>query len=176
VVTQVHPIDAFYHLREEMRRYTHACYIAELLDVLTDEGDPDPRLFEALVATLETLDAGGDPSTLSRGFEISILSHLGYGPELDVCVQCGAKVGEQDAGFSAAQGGVACDECRRATGALRISSTALRALRDLRRIAPRELAKRRLSARPQEEIERLMRGFIDRQLGRPLRSAEFLRL
>jgi DNA repair protein RecO (recombination protein O) len=176
VVTQVRPVDAFYHLREDMRSYTHACYVAELLDVLTDEGDPDPPIFELLLAALEALDAGGDATTLARCFELKLLSRLGYGPELDVCVTCGAKAGDGEAGFSVSQGGVTCGECLRAAGAAPISPVALRALRDLRRLPPEELAERRLSAAPREEVGRLMRSFVDHLLGRPLRSTEFLTL
>ena len=93
VVTQIRPIDTFYHLREEMQRYAHACYIAELLDTLTDEGDPDPPLFGVLLATIRALDGDGDPPTLVRSFELKLLARLGYGPELNVCVGCGGALG-----------------------------------------------------------------------------------
>jgi DNA repair protein RecO (recombination protein O) len=176
VVTQVRPIDAFYHIRKEMQRYAHACYIAELLDALTDEGDADPTLFGVLLATLRTLDGDGDPPTLVRSFELKLLGRLGYGPELNVCVGCGTALGGRAAGFSAAEGGVLCDRCHNATSALDMSPTGLRALRELRRLPPEELVSRRLSASSQEEVGRLMRVFIDRQLGKPLRSAEYLRL
>jgi DNA repair protein RecO (recombination protein O) len=176
VVTQVQPITLFRRLREDMACYTHACYVAELLDVLTDDGDPDPPLFDLLLGTLEGLDAGGQPPSLARGFEIKLLTRLGYGPELDVCVSCAANVGDRGAGFSASQGGVICGECSRAAGAAEVSPATLRALRDLRRMPAQELIDRRLSAAARDEVGRLMRAFVDYHVGRSLRSAEYLTL
>ena len=174
VVTQVQPVAAFYHLREEMGRYAHAAYVVELLDALTDEGDPDAVIFDLLVATLEGLDGGGDPATLAQGFELKLLGRLGYGPEMDVCVSCGRKVEGEEAGFSAPRGGVVCGRCRRAEGGSVLSPAALRAMRELRELAPEELAKRRLSGAAREEVGRLMRAFEEYHLQRQLRSAEFL--
>ena len=175
VVTQVEPIAVFYQLRRDMDRYVHACYLAELLDVVTDEGAPDGAVFDILVAILEALDAGGDPPTLVRAFELKLLARLGYGPEIDVCVACGTQVGKGRAGFSTPQGGVVCGRCLRATGAAALPAAALQAMRDLRRLPPQELADRRLSAAARGELERHMRSFVEYHVGRQLRSAEYLR-
>jgi DNA repair protein RecO (recombination protein O) len=176
VVTQVSPIEAFYHLREDMQRYAYASYVAEVLDTLTDEGDPDRALFDILLETLRALDGGGHAPTLGRSFELKVLTRMGYGPELDVCVSCGAKAGDRGAGFSTPQGGVVCGRCLRSEGGSAVSATGLRALRELRRTPPKELAKRRLSAAAGAEVARLMRSFVDYQLSRPIRSAEYLSL
>lgn len=176
VATQVQPADTFYHLREDMWRYAHACYVAELLDSLVDEEAPDRPLFELLVATLRGLDAGGDPPTLLHGFELRLLSRLGYGPELSVCVICGGDVDAGRAGFSASQGGVVCARCRAGRGAVALAPTALRAMRDLVALPPEEVITRRLSSSARRELQPIMRAFVDYRLARPLRSAEFLAL
>jgi DNA repair protein RecO (recombination protein O) len=175
VVTQARAVDVFYHLRAEMDRFAHACYAAELLDVLTDEGMPDSALFDLILSTLTALNSGADAATLIRGFEVKLLTRLGYGPELEACVSCGARVGGQTQGFSVAEGGVLCGACAQAAGAAPLSSTALQALRDLRRLPTEEVAQRRLSRSARAELERVMRPFVDSQLGRELRSAAFLK-
>jgi len=174
VVTQVRPVDIFYHIREEWTRYGHACCVAELLDVLTDEDAPDAACFDLLLATLEALNTGADPPTLVRGFELNLMRHLGYGPELDLCVACGAKVGKSRAGFSPTQGGIICERCLRVEGAAPLSPTARQAMNDLLRLPVRELAKRRLGKTARDELGLLVRSFVDYQLTRPLRSAAFL--
>jgi DNA repair protein RecO (recombination protein O) len=174
VVTQVQPVAMCYHLRDDMDRYAHASYAAEMVDVLTEEGDRDPAVFELLLATLHALDAGGDMPTLVRGFELRLLTQLGYGPELVGCVSCGAEVTGSAAGFAAGQGGVVCKHCLHLTGAGPLTPTALRAMREMVRMATQELAARRLSRRTADELARVMRAFVDHQLGRPLRSAAFL--
>ena len=173
VVTQARSVNAFYHLRQEMQRYVHASYAAELVDALTEEGMADPGLFELLVETLSALDAGGSPATLTHSFEVKLLSRLGYGPELDACASCGAQIGGKTRGFSVTQGGVLCGKCL-AAGGTALSAAALRALRDLRDVEVGELAPRRLRRATREEIGRLMKAYVPFHVGRELRSASFI--
>jgi len=174
VVTQIEPVDTFYHLREDVARFNHACYASEMVDVLIEEQHADSRIFDLLLATLGGLDQGGDPSTLVRGFELKLLTRLGYGPELDTCVSCGASINAARAGFSPAQGGVVCSRCLRAQGAAPLPPAALQAMRELLRLPPQELAKRRLSKPVRERLNPLLRAFVDYRLDRPLKSAAFL--
>lgn len=174
VVTQVQPIDLFYHLREDMSRYAHACYAAELLDILTEEGASEPDLFDLLVAVLKGLDGGGDPATLLRGYELKLLSRLGYGPELDTCVSCAVEVEGGQAGFAVGEGGVQCRRCARALGVMNISAPALQAMRELLTMPVEQMATRRLSRAAREELERILRPFVDYHVPRPVRCAAFL--
>jgi DNA repair protein RecO (recombination protein O) len=174
VVTQVEPVALLYHLREDIARYAHACYVAEMVDALLEEGHPDQATFELVLETLRGLDGGGDPATLVRGFELKLLKRLGYGPEVERCASCGAEVRGGRAGFSAPRGGVMCGRCVGGEGAQPLDAAALRAIRDLIRVPVQELAGRRLSRATAEELARVMRLFVDYQVGRPLRSAEFL--
>jgi DNA repair protein RecO (recombination protein O) len=174
VVTQVQPIDLFYRLREDMRRYVHASYAAELLDSLVDEEASDPALFDLLLGTYRGLDGGADPPTLTLAFQLKLLGRLGYGPELGICVLCGGEIGTGRAGFSAAQGGTVCGRCLRSHSAAAVGPEAVRAMRELAVLPTEELAKRRLTGAVREELERVLRPFVDYQLPRPLQSAEFL--
>lgn len=174
IVTQARPLDSFYQLRTDLRRFAHASYVAELLDTLTEEHSPDPGLYPLLVSTLKGLNEEGDPATLVRGFELKLLSRLGYGPELHTCVSCGTEIEGGAAGFAIAEGGVVCARCARALGVGLVSPNALRALRDLLRMPLEELARRKLSREAAEELARLLRPFVDYHLPRRLRSAEFL--
>lgn len=175
IATQVQPADLFYHLRDDVRAYSHACYAAELLDALVDEGAPDPPLFELLLETFRGLDGGGDPPTLIRGFELKLLARLGYGPEMVNCVICSTEIGASGAGFSVSQGGVTCGRCARGHGAGSLGAATLKAMREMVQLAPEELARRKLTRSVGEELERILRPFVDYQLARPLRSVEFLR-
>jgi DNA repair protein RecO (recombination protein O) len=174
VITQVRPVEAYYRLRTDMARFAHASYAVELLDVLTEERAPDPDLFALLVAVLHGLDQESDPATLLRGFELQLLTRLGYGPELETCVSCGTEVEGGRAGFATSEGGVVCARCLGALGLGTISANALRAMRDLVRMTPEQLTRRKLSRAAGEELARIMRPFVDYQLPRRLRSAEFL--
>jgi len=174
VATQARPIDSHYNLRRDMRRYAHASYAAELLDTLTDEGLADPELFDVFVATLEAMDAGGDPPTMVRAFELKLMARLGYGPELESCVSCGGDVGGGGRGFSVSQGGVLCGGCLATKGGVGLSAAGLRALRELSELETEVVAGRRLARAAREETGRLMRAFVDFRVDRQLRSAAFL--
>lgn len=174
VVTQARAANAFYNLRQDMARYAHASYAAELLDALTEEGLADPPLYELLVETLSALDAGGDPATLTRALELKLLGRLGYGPELASCASCGAEVAGKARGFSVPQGGVVCARCLSAGGGSPLSAAGLRALRELRELDTAVLAGKRMSRAAREEVGRLMRAYVPFHVGRELRSAAFL--
>lgn len=176
VITSVTDGDLSLGLREDVQRYAHASYAAELLDVLVEEGAPDEVLYALLVDTLGALDKAGDPATVTLGFEVKLLTRLGYGPEMAACISCGGQVEGERAGFSAAEGGVMCPRCRRAAGAGGLSRAALQGLRDLQAIPQPELGRRKLTARVKQELQGIMRGFVDYRVERPLRSAGFLTL
>ena len=174
VVTQARATEAFYHLRLDMSRYAHASYAAELLDALTEEGLADVSLYDLLVGTLSALDAGGDPPTLIRAFELKLLGWLGYGPELLSCASCGAEVEGKARGFSVSQGGVVCARCVAAGVGAPLSAAGLRALRELRELETEALAGKRMSEATRREVGRLMKGYVPFHVGRELRSAAFL--
>jgi len=173
VVTQASPEQAFPHLREDVDRYACACYVAELTDAMMEEHAAAEWVFELLAATLSGLDGGGGMAALMRGFELKLLSGLGYGPELEACVSCGVQLEKQAGGFSVPEGGVVCRRCARETGTP-LSPAALQGMRDMVRLPQEELGRRRLTEKTRQELERLMRRFVDYRAERELRSAAFL--
>jgi DNA repair protein RecO (recombination protein O) len=174
LVTQAHALNTFYQLRQDLPRYTHACYAAELLDALIEDGQSDQNLFTLAVETLTALEAGADPATIIHAFELQLLAHLGYGPELNVCTVCGGEDEQSLVGFAVSQGGVVCRSCTSKTAQLRLSPNGLRAMRDLRTTELAALQGRRLSPEAAAEVGLLLQGFIGYQLDRPLRSPSLL--
>jgi len=176
IVTQAQPNHLFYHVREDLQRYAHASYAAELVDVMVEDQAADPALFDLLLSVLQGLDEEGDPPTLIQGFQLKVLGHLGHGPEVESCVGCGTRVGTRGAGFSVAEGGVMCERCGGSRTAAGVTPAALQAMRDLVELPMEELAKRRLTGSVREELGRLLQPFVEYRLPWPLRSAEFLEM
>jgi len=174
IITQVQLADAFSGLGSDLSRLSHASYVCELVDVLTEEGAPDEAIYDLVIAALHALNEGGDPATVVRVFELKLLTHLGYGPEVYTCVSCGAEVEGGEPGFSAQEGGILCHRCRQAQGVAVIPAGVVRAMRDMIELPMEGLAKRRLTAAVGQEMERVMRAYVDYRLARPLKSAEFL--
>src|SRR5690625_1080684 len=84
-VSQAELANSFRPLREDISRLAYASYLAELLDVFISESEPNAELFRNGLEGF-TLMAGADDLELaSRWFEMNLLAHLGYRPELHYC-------------------------------------------------------------------------------------------
>lgn len=84
-------------IRGTLSAIAHAVYACELVECLTPEGHPLPRLYRLLATYLERLDAGYVDTGDRRMFEINLLNILGYRPSLEACSRCGADFDGQGA-------------------------------------------------------------------------------
>ena len=112
-------------IRSVLGAIARALYTCELVECLTPEGHPLPRLYRLLAAYLEHLDSGIIDDIDRRMFEINLLNILGYRPSLDGCSRCGSDFDSRGALMQ--QGGeLVCRFCA-ATGRA-ISPSALQLL------------------------------------------------
>ncbi len=115
--------DAFTTLRRELRRQYGGLYAVELVSKLTEEYDPHPDLFDALLQLLRRLaadetDARQAPRTAAGAaaaivrFQGALLRAIGYAPTLRHCADCGRpRVRGTLAHFSSTAGGLICRDC-----------------------------------------------------------------
>jgi len=109
-VSQAEAVEHFRPIRDDLQRLTRGLSLLEVVDQITHEGQPDPKLYQMLLGALRTLASGPSP-LLVPAFNLKVLAHEGVGPELDVCVGCGAT--EPLVAFDPREGGVLCRSCRR---------------------------------------------------------------
>jgi DNA repair protein RecO (recombination protein O) len=192
IVTQADTLDAFLPLRENLERLGYAYYLAELVDRFSEEGIENRALFDLLLHALHWLgDDANDPVLLARFFELHLLQHVGYRPQLFHCVSCGAAIEPIENLFSVEAGGVLDPNCMQTqreklalSGAEGIAghgrdaqTISLNALKVLRFLQTREyetVRPLRLSADVHTEVEALMQRYIAHHLERNLKSVEFL--
>ena len=101
-----------------LKRLYAGYYVIELLNILTDEGDSNPALFDLAVKTIHLIDSSeikDDQVNLSLlRFELKALNLLGHQPMLTKCVSCGReKTTMTRVQFGLNAGGVLCQKCRR---------------------------------------------------------------
>jgi DNA repair protein RecO (recombination protein O) len=84
-------------IRGDLGAIAHALYACELIECLTPEGHPLPRLYRLLATYLERLDSGHGVAADRRMFEINLLNILGYRPSLEECSRCGSEFGARGA-------------------------------------------------------------------------------
>lgn len=104
--------NSFGGLRRELPRLYGGLYAVELVASLTEEEDPHPGLFEALLHTLTELADDGEPLRRLAVFQADLLVALGFALNFEQCVVCGRPRGRASAAyFSSHSGGVLCRDC-----------------------------------------------------------------
>lgn len=102
----------------DLKRLYMGYYLIELVKSLTDDGDPQPELFDFCVETIRVLDSDqisedGLAEFLLR-FELGLLELTGHFPMLTRCVSCGReKTVLSKINFGLNAGGILCQSCRR---------------------------------------------------------------
>lgn len=175
IVTQSQTVNSFIQLRDDLWRTTHAYYVTELLDQVTEERLENYPLFQLLLATLSRLAHDRNPDTAVRFFETRALGYLGYQPELRNCVQCRRPLRPEGNFFSASAGGVLCLDCGRPEPTAKaLTVSAFKVLRVLQNGDYALASRIRLNEPLRHELESILRGCLQFILERELKSASFL--
>ena len=97
-------------LREKLMRNYAALYASEITAKLTEDWDPHPPLFTALVDTLSALsEVDDDVLPVVVAYQRAVLEAAGSLPLFDVCTLCG-RTGDLTH-FSSFEGGMICRHC-----------------------------------------------------------------
>jgi DNA repair protein RecO (recombination protein O) len=177
LVTQADTVEAYLPLGEDLVLMGHASYVIELMDRFTyDDGTENPTLFRLLTDTLARLASKSDPWLAIRYYEMRLLDHLGFRPQLFECVNCGREILAEDQFYSFSAGGVICPNCGRGLPNLtRISMEALKYLRHFQRSSYSEASRARPAPEVQSESENLMQGYFTYLLERELNTPGFIK-
>lgn len=170
--------ERFTGLRSDLKALYAAYFIAEILDGLTQRGDPHPSLFAACLGAIRALDTGKDRFLTLGWFAMQLLRELGYAPNLEECVGCGNDVPlSQRTGFSVQAGGLLCVDCARFQGnLLMVRGGTIQVLRTLLREAPERLQRLSLSKIDRAESWKLITSSLYHLLERKPRTADLIEL
>lgn len=114
ILTEAKLIRSFRSGRRNLLALYSGYYLAEVVNLLTQNHQPDALLFDALDDALEHLDADERPAKVVLKTELEFLSRLGHLPSFELCVGCGNPVESGRNGsylFGIEAGGVLCDNC-----------------------------------------------------------------
>jgi DNA repair protein RecO (recombination protein O) len=152
-------------------------YVAELLNVLTDDHDPHPTLFDLADETLSGLASGESVARLVLRFELGALRELGHLPSFKTCVHCGDSVTLTGrVAFGQLDGGVLCRKCK--AGRRQVASVTAELVEILAQFADPESDWRRIDIGPrgQGELRGLLNHYLSNLLGRKPRMHKYLGL
>ena len=157
-------------------KFAYGSYLVELVDQLTAEGQPIRELYDLLAEGLDAVRHGPATATLLRGFELRLLHHAGYEPQLQTCARCHLPL-SSDAGvyLDPAHGSVVCTRCRDAAESLLpIGGATLAALTALKPLPLAEARRRRFPNGAAAEAAQVMSRLLALHLARPLRSVKLI--
>jgi DNA repair protein RecO (recombination protein O) len=177
IITQAENIESFDDLRKTLSGIGRGSYVVELVDAFTYEEGSNLKLYDLLLATLESLNQGDDPSIVIHYYELHLLDLVGFRPELFNCVECGLKIVEQNQFLSGELGGVICPDCisRLKRGSVRpISARTLKYLRHFQRSSLQSLLVLNVQPEILEGLEIIIRYYLTHTLEGHLNSPDFL--
>ncbi len=176
ILTQAEAIAPHIALRGDLVLLGYASYIVELLDRFTFDEEENQALFRLIRNSLTRLDRGDAPEIVVHYYEIRLLDHIGFRPQLFNCASCEQEIQPEDQFFSAAQGGVLCPKCGGTVSEARpISMPALKYLRHFQRSSYQDATRAQIEQPIVAEIESLMNYYLTYLLERGLNTPAFLR-
>ncbi|MBF7082631.1 DNA repair protein RecO [Desulfallas sp. Bu1-1] len=173
-VEQCEGLEIFPGLWEDLDRMSYAGHVVELVDGLTADGEPNQAVFELLLHTLKAMEGTADLELVARGFELRLLSLLGYQPYLDGCVNCGSGAINPVARFSPEAGGLVCPGCFSGTRGVPCGGETVSVMKLLPGWDPFKIDRLRVSQQARGEMKVIMREYLQWHMeGRP-RSLQFM--
>jgi DNA repair protein RecO (recombination protein O) len=173
-LTEFQPQPVPGRLRRNLAALQSALLAAELLDLLTEDYDPHPVLFDHFLEFLQDIEEGRvgpqrrDIMIRLILFQIVLLHEIGLRPRLDSCANCKRPFGAdwREVYFSAAANGLICRDCEMSfPDKMRLSPKAAQALSDLQQLAQADQA-------TLDEIEQILIHHFTHLLGRPPKLAK----
>jgi DNA repair protein RecO (recombination protein O) len=179
LVTQADTVDAYLPLRDDLVLTGQASYVLELLDRFSSEDEAEyPSTFRLLTETLTRLSATSDTASwqILRYYEMRLLDHVGFRPQLFECTNCGRTIQPEDQYFSYSAGGVICPRCGKGLRHLHpISVETLKYLRHFQRSSYPEATRAHPGPEVRQEVEHLVQGYFTYLLERELNTPGFLK-
>ena len=183
VITGCDTLESFQKLRDDLQRLSRALYAAELIDRITPERSPGFAAYRLLLETLRRLERaeGVDPWTGSgcdlvlRYFEMRLMDHAGFRPELGSCVGCRSALQPEQNHFAPQSGGAVCRVCVPGLAGTRpLTLEGLKVLRLLQRGSYNDIARLKMPAALAQEVERHLRSYIVCVLERDVNAGSFI--
>lgn len=159
----------------DLSRLYAGYYLAELLNDLTEPGDPHPELFEAADAALAALDGQGDVPAVIARFELTLLRFVGHLPELESCVECSTPIASTGrVSFGLLSGGVLCPKCR--SGKRQVASVQAATIAEMHMLASdqRPWAESQLDRARLGELRGVLNHYFANLLGKRPRMVSYL--
>ncbi|RMH37759.1 MAG: DNA repair protein RecO [Nitrospirae bacterium] len=169
-VSQAELLESFSAIREHLHLMGQAARMATLVKAITADHDPNEALFQALVGGLRALTTTPDPQGVMLVFQIHVLDHAGFRPEMGSCTTCGSSLGTARGWFAPWSGGMICAQCRHTQSGpcLSMAPGSIAFVNQAKRLPFPVVTRLRATGQVRREVEEALDAFIRTILGTPL--------
>lgn len=175
IITQAEVVETYSPLRQDLIHTTYASYFVELLDRFTPDADKHLALYNLLKDALSWLCTPEDVRLVARYYELHLLNHVGYQPQLFNCVISGKPIQEQDQFFNAELGGLISPGHETNDRFTRpITNVTIKVLRHLQTYRWETVRGLQLQPSLHRELETVILFYLTHILERNLKSVDFL--
>ena len=175
-LNEAESIRQFWHLKFDVELLALGSYFAEVMEVISVEGRPDPAAMSLILNSLHALDKLNKPQALVKAvYEMKLMCLEGYEPLADACAVCG-RADPEGPMLSLAAGVLHCAACKKEVGdglSLPLTEVALSALRHIVYGDPKRLFSFALDAKGLDCLARACEGFLRTQMDRGFRTLDF---
>ncbi len=166
--------EGFYGLSSNIERLSFAAYIAELTQTFAPSADDAKAVLPLVLNTFYLLsNANKNMGLVKCAFELRLLCHLGFFPELDSCVSCGET--DHLCFFSPSAGGALCRSCANTPDTAIVTQNALAAMRYCQHADDKKAFSFTLAPADINEFEHCTESMCEHILGRRLPSLTYLK-
>lgn len=169
ILTSVDVISSFRNIQTDIERISYASYILDLTEQVARH-NPDAECFDNLLAALNKIDEGFEPSVICSILELKYLEYLGVMPILDGCSICGSKTNLVT--LSSDRGGYICKGCL--TNEKIVSEKTMKLIRMFYYVDISKITSLEISNDSKREIHMFLDQYYDRYTGLYLKSKSLL--
>ena len=177
LLTEFEQQPGFTHLRSNFFALNCCLFSAELVNLLTDDYDPHPCLFDNFLQFLQNANERKATRIEHRGtlallivFQLALLKEVGLMPVLNACVNCknNFSVEWPQSYFSSSANGLICRDCEVSfPDKVRLTGNAANCLTNLKKIAESD-------EKTLNEVEKVLIYHFTELLGRPPKMAKHI--
>lgn len=163
-------INSYSKILEDLEKISYASLILDLTNQVIKQNN-DPNIFILLKDTLNKLNDGLNPLSLTNILELKLLDYLGVAPSLDCCAMCGST--KDIVSLSVESGGYVCKNCYKN---LEITNEkAIKMIRLYYYVDIDKITKLDVSDDVNNEINKFLDEYYDKYTGIYLKSKSFIK-
>lgn len=174
---ELYETDRLDGLRRSLPAFYAASFVTDLVMTLVPDLEPQPQTFDLTVDALRAIAEAEPEACTPAAFAMAwrLLALLGYGIDLQRCVECGkALAGGKPIEYSPGRGGPVCPSCRASLPVITLGAKAVQAVAFLASADWAEVRRVRLAQATADQMRAALSARLAELAGRQLPTARYV--